>query len=106
ALPAMPSPPSPTVTPIPTDTTSPSVTVCSIKIQWTGTKFSRGSSDFIQWSRQLEDSMCLNNLDNYMFEPIIPCPDPDLEPQAHSNWLRNNKISLTFLRSAVADTEH
>ncbi|KAG6851955.1 hypothetical protein C0991_004616, partial [Blastosporella zonata] len=96
----------PLITPVPTDATNPSVTVGTIKIQWAGAKFTQGVSDFIQWSRQLEDSMCLNNVDNYVFEPLIPSPDPALEPRANANWKRNNKIALTYIHSTVADTEH
>ncbi|KAG6806915.1 hypothetical protein H0H92_009579, partial [Tricholoma furcatifolium] len=97
---------SPATVPLSTNTVNPSIVERAIKIQWVGTRFTQGTSDFLQWSRLLEDALCLNNLDNYVFEPTVSRPDPALEPRTHANWTRNNKIALTFLRSAIAETEH
>ncbi|KAG6807260.1 hypothetical protein H0H92_008220 [Tricholoma furcatifolium] len=75
APPSSPAPPiaptGPSIVPISTDATNPSVSERVIKIQWAGSKFARGTSDFGQWSRALEDTMCLNNLNNYIFEPSV-----------------------------------
>ncbi|KAF8228102.1 hypothetical protein L208DRAFT_1293272, partial [Tricholoma matsutake] len=49
--------------------------------------------------------LIINGLNEYVLHPIIPTPPADTEPHAHLNWTWNNKLGISFIRSALTETE-
>ncbi|KAG5715322.1 hypothetical protein E4T56_gene14577 [Termitomyces sp. T112] len=86
------------------DSSAPSVPERVIHHKWDGTKYSRADGNFTQWSEKLKDAMILNGIYAYVFDPILPCPSSDAEPRAHANWNLNDRLAITFLRSALDET--
>ncbi|KAF5386655.1 hypothetical protein D9615_001950 [Tricholomella constricta] len=94
-----------TPTPLSTDATNPSVARIHIRTPWAGAKLDRTTGDFNQWAEHFTDALIMNGLDEYVLDPVIPRPPADTEPRAHVNWVRNNRLAITYIRTALADTE-
>ncbi|KAG6898092.1 hypothetical protein C0993_007091, partial [Termitomyces sp. T159_Od127] len=91
---------------ISTNTTNSSISEQIICHQWEGVKYRRADGNFSQWTDSLKDALILNSLYVYVFDTTILRPDFKAEPHAYSNWGPNDHLAITFIKSALDDTEH
>lgn len=91
---------------LPSDASNPSIPERVIRHQWEGTKYKRADGNFSHWTDTLKDALILNGLYAYVFESTIVRPDAEVEPRAHVNWGLNDRLAITFIKSALDDGEH
>ncbi|KAG6882522.1 hypothetical protein C0993_010211 [Termitomyces sp. T159_Od127] len=91
---------------LPTDSTNPSIPEHIIRHRWEGSKYARADGDFTQWTEKLKDALILNGIYSHVFDTIAVHPDVDTEPRAHANWGLNDRLAITFMKSALDNAEH
>ncbi|KAG5717402.1 hypothetical protein E4T56_gene7678 [Termitomyces sp. T112] len=91
---------------LPSDSTNPSVPERVIRHRWEGFKYARADGNFTQWTEKLKDALILNGIYSHVFDTIAIRPNIDTEPRAHANWGLNDRLAITFMKSALDDTEH
>ena len=84
---------------------NPSVPERVIRHKWEGTKYSHADGNFSQWTEKLKDALILNGLYGQVFD-TSECPKATLEPCAHANWGLNDRLAITFIKTALDDAEH
>lgn len=90
----------------PTDAANPSVPERIIRHRWEGPKYSRAEGNFTQWTEKLKDALILNRIYSHVFNTVPPRPDIDTEPRAHANWGLNDRLAITFIKSALDNAKH
>lgn len=91
---------------LPTDATNPSIPERIIRHRWEGSKYTRADGNFLQWTEKLKDSLILNGIYSYVFDDVAVRPSIDTEPRAYANWGLNDRLAITFIKSALDDAEH
>ncbi|KAG6898486.1 hypothetical protein C0993_006530, partial [Termitomyces sp. T159_Od127] len=77
-----------------------------IRHRWEGEKYNHASGNFTQWSEWLKDALILNGIYAHVFDTITPRPSVDIEPRAYANWGLNDRLAITFIKTALDDMEH
>ncbi|KAG6859986.1 hypothetical protein C0995_000821 [Termitomyces sp. Mi166 len=89
-----------------TDASNPSISEHVICHRWEGPKYAQADGNFTQWTKKLKDALILNGIYAHVFDIISPRPDPSIEPRMCANWGLNDRLAITFIKSALDDAEH
>ncbi|KAF8799692.1 hypothetical protein BYT27DRAFT_7263546 [Phlegmacium glaucopus] len=87
------------------DATRPIVSRETISFTFKGDKLNKDGGNWKKWSSEILDLLDMAGLGSHLSDDTSKAPPLDIQPNAHRNWLSNDRSVRGFLRSSLCPTE-
>ena len=88
------------------DATRPIVERETIKSPFKGDKLDKDIANWVPWRREVQNYLDMIGLSSHLTDDPSLIPSPVNQPNAHRNWISNDRSVRGYIKSAVAKPEH
>ncbi|KAF8810400.1 hypothetical protein BYT27DRAFT_7091975, partial [Phlegmacium glaucopus] len=87
------------------DATKPIVTKETISFTFKGDRLDKDKGNWKKWSSEVLDLLDMAGLGSHLTDDISRAPSSTIQPNAHRNWVSNDRSVRGFLRSSLSPAE-